>query len=143
VSSCDGEVPLQVGGAAGEAAGQAAGDEVAIGCEYFGARDLGRVGVFRGRAGLPGADLGGAPVFFAFVDDGGVIGEEVDDRVDVPIGVMFKVARDDVRNFGGRVLLEWATASVGGRIVGYLESPPSMRPSNGCEPCRSERRVDH
>ena len=33
VLSCDGEVPLQVGGAAGEVAGQAAGDEVAIGAE--------------------------------------------------------------------------------------------------------------
>jgi hypothetical protein len=75
VLSRDGEVPLQVGGAAGEVAGQAAGDEVAIGAECFGARDLGRVGVFRGRAGLPGADLGSAVVFFAFVDDGGVIGE--------------------------------------------------------------------
>ena len=33
----DGEVPLEVGGAAGEVAGQAAGDEVAVGAECFGA----------------------------------------------------------------------------------------------------------
>src|SRR6476619_4076421 len=101
VLSRDGEVPLQVSGAAGEVAGQAAGDEVAIGAECFGGPDFSRVGVPRGRAGLPGADLGSSVVFFAFVDDGGVSGEEADDRVDVAIGVAFKVARDDVWNLGG------------------------------------------
>src|SRR6185436_11631677 len=65
------EVPVQVGGAAGEVAGQAAGDEVAVGAECFGGGDLGRVCVFRGCAGLPGADRRRAVAFFAFVDDGG------------------------------------------------------------------------
>src|SRR6266478_8488077 len=97
----DGEVPVQVGGAAGEVAGQAAGDEVAVGAECFGAHDLGRVGVFRGCAGLPGPDLGRAVALFPFVDDRGVVGEEVDDRVDVAIGVAFEVARDHVGEIGG------------------------------------------
>src|SRR5260221_2135370 len=92
----DGEVPFEVGGAAGEVAGQAAGDEVAVGAECFGARDFGRVGVFRGCAGLPGADLGPALTFFAFVDDGGAVGAELDNRVDVAIGIAFEVAQDHV-----------------------------------------------
>ena len=64
----DSEVPLEVGDAAGEVTGQAAGDEVAIGAECFRVGDLGRVGVFRGSAGLPCADLRSAVVFLAFVD---------------------------------------------------------------------------
>src|SRR5882757_418723 len=99
----DGEVPVQVGGAAGEVASEAAGDEVAVGAECFGGGDLGRVGVFRGCAGLPGPDLGRAVAFFAFVDDGGVVGEEVDDRVDVAIGIAFEVARDHAGEVGGHV----------------------------------------
>src|SRR6188472_2425824 len=82
----DREVPFEVGGAAGEVSGQAAGDDVAVGAECFGARDFGRVGVFRGCAGLPGPDFSRAVAFFAFVDNSGVVGEEVDDRVDVAIG---------------------------------------------------------
>ena len=103
----DGEVPFEVGGAAGEVAGQAAGDDVAVGAECFGARDFGRVGVFRGCAGLPGPDLGRAVAFFAFVDDDGVLGEEVDDRFDVAIAIAFEVARDDVRELVDMFLLRW------------------------------------
>src|SRR2546427_7481047 len=99
----DGEVPVQIGGAAGGVAGQAAGDEVAVGAECFGVGDLGRVGVFRGCAGLPGPDLGCAVAFFAFVDYGGVVDEEGGDRVDVAIGIAFEVARDHVGEVDGHV----------------------------------------
>ena len=95
----DREVPFQVGGAAGEVAGQAAGDQVAVGAECFGARDFGRVGVFRGCAGLPGPDFSRTVAFFALVDDDGVLGEEADDRFDVAIAIAFEVAGDDVGEF--------------------------------------------
>jgi hypothetical protein len=97
----DGEVPFEVGGAAGEVAGQAAGDDVALGTECVGARDFGRVGVFRGCAVLPGPDLGPAVAFFAFVDDDCVLGEEADDRFDVAIGIAFELAQDQVGEVGG------------------------------------------
>src|SRR5689334_1697937 len=79
----DGEVPVQVGGATGEVAGQTAADEIAVGAERFGARDLGRVGVSRCRAGLPGSDRRPALVRLALVDDARIVGEEADDRIDV------------------------------------------------------------
>jgi hypothetical protein len=102
VLAFDGEVPLEIGGAAGEVAGQTAGDDVAVGAECFGTGDLGRVGVFRGCPGLPGTDLGRAVAFFAFVDDGGVVSEKADNRVDVAIGIAFEVTRDRVGEVGGR-----------------------------------------
>src|SRR5947207_4638919 len=71
----DGEVPFEVGGAAGEVAGQATRDDAAVGTKCFGAGDLGRVGVFRGCAGLPGPDLRRAVALLAFVDDCAVVGE--------------------------------------------------------------------
>src|SRR5690242_17437403 len=46
----EGEVPLQLGGAAGEVARQPAGDHDAVGGEHVSAEDIGRVRVLRRRA---------------------------------------------------------------------------------------------
>src|SRR5690349_9477220 len=88
----DGEVPLQLGGAAGEVARQSARDHEAVCGERVGGEDIGRVCVLRGWTGLPGADLHGPVTGFALVDDGGVVAEQGDDRVDLALGVEQEVA---------------------------------------------------
>jgi len=97
----DDEVPIEVGGSAWEVAGEAAADQVPICAELLGAGDLGRVGVFGCGADLPGVDLGRTMACLAFVDDRGVVCEEADDGVDVPICVEFEVARDDLGDRNG------------------------------------------
>jgi len=72
-------------------AGEAARDEVAVRPELLGVADLGAIGVCGGGPELPGSDLGDTLPGLALVGDGGVVGEDGDDRLDVPERVVLEV----------------------------------------------------
>src|SRR3984893_14702219 len=88
------EVEVQAGGSAREVSVQARDDPVAAVRQSLFAGDRDAILVLRRGSGLPFAELVGPATGLSVVDRGGVAGEELDDRVDVPLGVGLEIPLD-------------------------------------------------
>jgi hypothetical protein len=73
--------------------------------ERLAAGNRGRVLILGGGAGPPAADGVVSSPGLAFLDNGAVLGEERNDRIDVTFGVELEVALDDVGDVVERGLL--------------------------------------
>src|SRR2546430_1496710 len=78
----------------GRSSVQARDDSVAVVRQSLFAGDRDAILVLRRGSGLPFADLVGPATGLSLVDHGGVAGEQLDDRVDVPLGVGLEIPLD-------------------------------------------------
>jgi hypothetical protein len=96
---------VEIDGAAREVALEPGGYAVPVVPERLAAGNRGRVLILGGGAGPPAADGVVSSPGLAFIDDGAVLGEERNDRIDVTFGVELEVALDDVGDVVERGLL--------------------------------------
>lgn len=101
----DGEVVVEVDGAAREVALKPRDYAIAIIPKHLAAGDCGRVLVLRGSAGPPTAN-GIEPIAgLSFVDDCRIVAKERDDPIYIALGVELEVALDDLGDVLERGLL--------------------------------------
>jgi hypothetical protein len=101
----DGEVVVEVDGAAWEVALKPRDYAVAIIPKRLAAGDRGRVLVLRGSAGPPTANGIESIAGLSFIDDGRIVAEESDDPIYITLGVELEVALDGLGDVLERGLL--------------------------------------
>ena len=101
----DGEVVVEIDSLARKVALEPSGYAVSIVPEHLATGDHGRVLILGSGAGPPAANGIESIAGLAFIDDGSVLSEERDDRIDVTLGVELKVVLDDLGDVVERGLL--------------------------------------